>query len=110
MLNLVSNAVKFTPPGGMVSVEAKRLRGGVSMTVRDTGVGMSPEEIPRALAKFGQIDGELARQHDGTGLGLPIAKSLVELHGGELTIESAKGKGTAVNIWLPEERVFLGAA
>lgn len=110
LLNLISNAVKFTPPGGAVIVTGRHMRGGVAMSVRDTGVGMSQEEIPRALAKFGQIDGELARKHDGTGLGLPIAKSLIELHGGELTIASEKGKGTEVCVWLPAARILRGAA
>lgn len=111
LLNLMSNAVKFTPPGGAISISASRAaQGGIEMSVRDTGVGMSAEEIPRALSKFGQIDGELTRQHDGTGLGLPIAKSLMEMHGGAFTIESEKGKGTEIRLWLPPERFASHAA
>lgn len=106
VLNLMSNAIKFTPPGGFVTLKAKLLpERGALIAVRDTGIGMAPQEIPRALAKFGQIDGELARKHDGTGLGLPIAKSLVEMHGGEFEIWSEKGKGTEMRIWLPLARL-----
>ena len=111
LLNLMSNAVKFTPPGGAIMISAQRAsQGGIEMSVRDTGVGMSPEEIPRALSKFGQIDGELTRKHDGTGLGLPIAKSLMEMHGGAFEIESQKGKGTEIRLWLPPERFASHAA
>ena len=106
LLNLMSNAIKFTPPGGTLRLSTQYFRGkGVHVAVRDSGIGMGPEEIPRALAKFGQIDGELARKHDGTGLGLPIAKSLIEMHGGEFDIWSEKGKGTEMRIWLPEFRI-----
>ncbi|MEO1293534.1 MAG: ATP-binding protein, partial [Pseudomonadota bacterium] len=106
ILNLISNAVKFTPPGGTITVSAALYdERGVCISVRDTGIGMTEAEIPRALSKFGQIDGELSRQHDGTGLGLPIAKSLIEMHGGSLEIRSKKGKGTEVQVWLPPERI-----
>ena len=111
VLNLMANAVKFTPPGGTITLAGRYTQGvGVCLTVRDTGVGMTEEEIPRALSKFGQIDGDLTRAHDGTGLGLPIAKSLIEMHGGELEIQSEKGKGTEVRIWLPEARLLLDRA
>ncbi len=110
VLNLLSNAIKFTPPGGSVTLRAgRREDGGVSISVIDTGIGMSADEIPRALAKFGQIDGELSRAHDGTGLGLPIAKSLIEMHEGRLEITSEKGKGTEMRIWLPASRVAAAA-
>ena len=78
--------------------------GEITVTVNDTGIGMSPEEIPKALQTFGQIDNTLARPHGGTGLGLPLAQRLVELHGGTLTIESARGKGTRVGFTLPADR------
>ena len=71
------------------------------VTVRDTGVGMTPEEISVALTPFGQVDASHARWREGTGLGLPIARALVQLHGGELSIRSEKGKGTAVEVRLP---------
>jgi two-component system cell cycle sensor histidine kinase PleC len=100
--NLVSNAIKFTPRGGSVTVEALRLNnGGIAVLVRDTGVGMTEDEISIALTPFGQVDGSRSRWREGTGLGLPIAKALVELHGGEIEIRSVKGKGTEVAITLP---------
>ena len=68
---------------------------------------MDPEEIPRALQPFGQVDNSLARTHGGTGLGLPLAKRLVELHGGTMTIDSARGKGTTVAFALPPERTVI---
>lgn len=110
ILNLLSNAIKFTPPGGSVTLSAAVKDEGVVVSVRDTGIGMSAEEIPRALAKFGQIDGDLSRAHDGTGLGLPIAKSLIEMHGGRLEVRSDKGKGTEMRIWLPTNRIVSVAA
>jgi signal transduction histidine kinase len=73
--------------------------------VRDTGIGMAPEDIPRALEPFGQIDSRLARKYEGTGLGLPLSKALVELHGGKLEIESEPGVGTTVTVLLPPERI-----
>jgi two-component system cell cycle sensor histidine kinase PleC len=100
--NLLSNAIKFTPKGGEVVLEAlEQGDGGVLVSVRDTGVGMSEEEIRVALEPFGQIDGGRDRWRDGTGLGLPIAKSLVEMHGGKLVITSVKGSGTDVTVLLP---------
>lgn len=100
--NLISNAIKFTPRGGTVTIEAlRRHNGGATILIRDTGVGMSQEEILVALTPFGQVDGSRSRWREGTGLGLPIAKALVELHGGEIQIRSVKGKGTEVAIALP---------
>ncbi|WP_270933791.1 sensor histidine kinase [Falsiroseomonas oryzae] len=104
--NLISNAVKFTGSGGTVTVSARRRPDGTAeLVVRDTGVGMKPEDIPRALEPFQQIDGGHARSFPGTGLGLPIAKGLVEAHGGTLRIVSAPGEGTAVTIQLPATAV-----
>jgi two-component system, cell cycle sensor histidine kinase PleC len=89
--NLVSNAIKFTPAGGSVIIEARRLTdGGAVVLVRDTGVGMTHEEVVVALTPFGQVDGGKTRWREGTGLGLPIARALVELHGGTLHITSVK--------------------
>jgi signal transduction histidine kinase len=100
--NLLSNAVKFTEPGGLVSVHAGTLSDGrVVVTVADTGIGMTAEDITVALAPFGQVDSRLARRYEGTGLGLPLAKTLTELHGGTLLIASAPGKGTSVTVTLP---------
>jgi len=110
LLNLMSNGVKFTPAGGRVGVWAAVEDEGVVIAVEDTGIGMRPEDIPVALEPFRQIDGALSRRFDGTGLGLPLAKALVELHDGRLDIESAPGKGTTVRVLLPLERVVSVAA
>jgi two-component system, cell cycle sensor histidine kinase PleC len=100
--NILSNAVKFTTKGGSVAVEALRLaEGGVVILVRDTGIGMTLEELQVALSPFGQVDGGHSRWREGTGLGLPIAMALVELHGGELKVRSVKGQGTEVAILFP---------
>ena len=108
LLNLVSNAIKFTPPEGSVTVGASLSPAGeIIIAVADTGIGMDPEEIPRALQPFGQVDNSLARTHGGTGLGLPLAKRLVELHGGTMAIDSARGKGTTVAFVLPPERTVI---
>ena len=109
LLNLLSNAVKFTPPGGDIEVSASRAGSGLSIAIRDNGIGMAPEDIPRALEAFGQIDSRLSRQHEGAGLGLPLAKHLAELHGGSLSIESKVGFGTTVTLHLPAERVIAQA-
>jgi signal transduction histidine kinase/HAMP domain-containing protein len=101
VLNLLSNSVKFTEPGGKIAIYAQPGRRGVELRIVDTGIGMSPEEIPIALAPFGQVDSGMARRYDGTGLGLPLTKTLVELHGGRMSITSARGKGTTVTIALP---------
>ena len=100
--NLIGNAIRFTPPGGTVSVEAHATeRGGAAVCVRDTGLGMSSEEIAVALSPFAQVDAGRSRWREGTGLGLPIAKALVQLHGGRLDIRSAKSLGTEVSVALP---------
>jgi two-component system, cell cycle sensor histidine kinase PleC len=100
--NIISNAIKFTPRGGQVKIEGMRAPGGgIGVLVRDTGVGMTAEEISVALTPFGQVDGGRARWREGTGLGLPIAKALIELHGGRIEIHSQKGAGTEVAIYLP---------
>ncbi len=100
--NLISNAIKFTPRGGLVTVELIMRRDrGISATVRDTGIGMTEDDLRIALTPFGQVDGSRSRWREGTGLGLPIAKALVELHGGQLQISSEKGVGTEVTVVLP---------
>lgn len=105
LLNLISNAVKFTPSGGSVDVSVLWNSDGIAISVEDTGIGMTPEEIPIALARFGQIDSRLSRKHTGTGLGLPLAKHLVELHGGALAITSKQGMGTTVTALFPSDRM-----
>jgi signal transduction histidine kinase len=107
LLNLLSNAVKFTPAGGRVMVNATATDDGVAIAVSDTGIGMRAEDIPTALDRFGQIDSRLARRYEGTGLGLPLAKELMELHRGTLTIASEVGVGTTVTVVLPRERMLF---
>jgi two-component system cell cycle sensor histidine kinase PleC len=105
LLNLISNAIKFTGSGGSVAVTVRRTSdGGVAFEVKDTGVGMTADEIGVALENFGQVDAGLGRRHEGTGLGLPLARRLAELHGGSLHIDSAKGHGTTVTVTLPAVR------
>jgi signal transduction histidine kinase len=109
LLNLISNAVKFTEPGGSVTVGIHPSgEGGLVFLVRDTGQGMTPEEIKVALEPFGQLDTGLNRQHQGTGLGLPLARSLAELHGGALEVTSEKSYGTRVSVTFPANRVLSG--
>jgi protein-histidine pros-kinase len=110
LLNLMSNAVKFTPAGGRVSVSASIEADGAVIAVEDTGIGMKPEDIAIALEPFRQIDGSTSRRFEGTGLGLPLAKALIELHGGFLDIQSAPAIGTTVRIRLPLERIAAAAA
>ena len=106
LLNFLSNAVKFTPAGGVVTTGAARAPdGGMTLWVRDTGIGMKPSDIHVALSAFGQIDSKIARQHKGTGLGLPISKSLIELHGGALTVDSTPGHGTTMTAYFPAARL-----
>jgi len=107
LVNLLSNAVKFSDAGGQVTVSARRADGGgFDFVVRDEGVGMAPEDIPKALERFSQVDQSMTRRHEGTGLGLPLTKRLVELHGGSLRIDSAPGQGTTVTVHLPAARVM----
>jgi signal transduction histidine kinase len=110
LLNLLSNAVKFTPSGGRVTVSAALGMSGIVIAVKDTGIGMKAGDIAVALEPFRQIDGALSRRYTGTGLGLPLAKALVELHGGSLEIESAPGVGTTVRIEFPTARIINAAA
>jgi two-component system cell cycle sensor histidine kinase PleC len=105
--NLIGNAIKFTPPGGTIFVAAANgPKAEIVVTIRDTGVGMSEEEIRVALAPFGQADGSRSRWREGSGLGLPIAKALVGLHGGTVEINSTKGQGTEVRVRLPTAPVL----
>jgi two-component system, cell cycle sensor histidine kinase PleC len=107
LLNLISNAVKFTPPGGHVHIMAGQQDDGhFVLTVRDTGIGMSPEQIPVALEPFRQVASPFARNIEGTGLGLALVKSLVECHDGTLEIHSELHKGTAVKVILPPQRTI----
>jgi signal transduction histidine kinase len=106
LLNLMSNAVKFTPAGGRVAVRVSLPTDGVSIAVVDTGIGIARSDLDKALRPFGQIDSRMARKYQGTGLGLPLTKSMIELHGGTLTLDSEAGSGTTATIWLPRERII----
>lgn len=110
LLNLLSNAVKFTPDDGMVTLSVSQEDvGGHVFTVTDTGIGMNHVELAKALVQFGQVDSGLSRKEEGTGLGLPLTKGLVELHGGIFDITSEKGVGTTVTVTFPPERVVSDA-
>ena len=101
MLNLLSNAVKFTPEGGTVSVAAKPNGTAVEVSVSDTGAGIAPEDQPAVFEEFKQVGRDSARKAEGTGLGLPLTKRFIELHGGEIRLESAPGKGSTFTFTIP---------
>jgi len=110
LLNLVSNAIKFTPAGGRVSVRAEaRPEGGLALTVADSGIGIAMDDLDRIFQPFVQVDSSLARRHAGTGLGLPLARSFIELHGGTVEIASRPGSGTRVSVRLPASRIQTGS-
>jgi signal transduction histidine kinase len=105
LLNLLSNAIKFTPEGGRVCVTAATgAADDVFIRVEDSGIGMDAADVPRALQPFMQIDNSLQRKYSGTGLGLPLARSMMEQHGGSLEIRSAVGIGTTITVRFPPER------
>jgi signal transduction histidine kinase len=105
LINLLSNAVKFTPPGGSVTVHTGFSEGGeLTLWITDTGIGMSEEEIGMALQPFQQVDHGLAKRYEGTGLGLPLAVRLTELHGGRLQVASRPALGTCVTLSFPSGR------
>ncbi|MDO8838264.1 MAG: PAS domain S-box protein [Parvibaculum sp.] len=102
LLNLLSNALKFTPEGGRIELTARRTRAGeIALSVADTGIGIAPEDIARVVEPFVRVEGALARTHEGTGLGLALTKSFIELHGGRLEVESRLGEGTTVTVYFP---------
>jgi signal transduction histidine kinase len=100
-VNLLGNAIKFTPAGGRVTVSGEAGNGELRVCIRDTGIGMREEDIPLVVQPFYRVNSVLDSRHQGAGLGLPFAKSVVELHGGTLAIDSVLGSGTAVTISLP---------
>jgi signal transduction histidine kinase len=105
LINLLANAVKFTPAKGRIVIRAGYRGGAVTIAVQDTGIGIAEQDIPRALERFGQVDARLSRKYEGVGLGLPLAKKFVELHGGTLTLDSAPKIGTTVTVTLPASRI-----
>ncbi len=110
LLNLLSNAVKLTPPDGTVLLDVSLDDAGAHvLTITDNGIGMNEEELGKAMTEFGQVGRSNAEKHEGAGLGLPLTKGLVELHGGSFGISSAKNKGTSVTVTFPKERVVTSA-
>jgi two-component system cell cycle sensor histidine kinase PleC len=103
MLNLLSNAVKFSHENGQIDIRLKPGASRVALEVEDYGIGMTPQEMERALQPFGQAKPATTRTYGGTGLGLPIAKGLAEAHGGTLTLESTAEQGTLVRVTLPQK-------
>ena len=102
LINLLSNAVKFTPDWGRVRLDASvQVEGFCTIAVSDTGMGMDTAEMETAMSPFGQVDAGFNKKHEGTGLGLPIALALSRLHGGDLRIQSAKGAGTRISVFIP---------
>jgi PAS domain S-box-containing protein len=109
LINLLSNAVKFTPAGGRVMVDARVATGGAGiLSVSDTGIGISAEDLQRLTEPFVQLESAMTRRFSGSGLGLAIARSLAEMHGGQIAIESEPGKGTTVRAAFPPDRVVAG--
>ncbi|HUN48268.1 MAG TPA: ATP-binding protein, partial [Stellaceae bacterium] len=105
LLNVLGNAVKFTPSGGAIRISAARRGGDLVIAVADNGIGIAPDDIPKALERFGQVDNSLARRYEGTGLGLPLSKRLMQLHDGELEIDSVLGQGTTITLVFPLHRL-----
>ena len=109
MINLVGNAIKFTPAGGKVQVSGSSTSdGGYAVTVQDSGIGMSEQDIIKALTPFGQVENKMTATHNGTGLGLPLAKAMLELHDGSLEITSRPGTGTRIVLRFPASRINTG--
>jgi signal transduction histidine kinase len=103
LINLIANAVKFTPESGTIGFGARRAEGGIELYVEDSGIGMTRDEIEIALMVFGRVREGYAKAQEGTGLGLPLAKALLERQGGRFTIESEQGKGTRIRALFPAE-------
>jgi len=106
LINLLDNAVKYTPEGGSIMVEAAADGDGVRLDVTDTGIGIPPMELPRVFERFYRVDRARSREQGGTGLGLSIVKHIVEAHGGRVTVESTVGRGSTFSLFLPAQPVF----
>lgn len=113
LYNLLSNAMKFTPPGGTITLRVEPLGDHCRLQVQDTGIGIQPEQIPYLFERFRQAEGSANRSYEGSGLGLALVKELVELHKGQISVESVYGQGTTFTVWLqlgtshlPEEQVL----
>jgi signal transduction histidine kinase len=110
VLNLLSNAIKFTEPRGEIRLECGTDADGLAISVVDTGIGIAAKDIPRALTPFQQIEDPLTRRFDGTGLGLPIVKAIMELHDGTVALSSTPRAGTRVTVVFPPPRLLPSAA
>ena len=107
LLNLISNSIKFTPEGGTITIEARPVADGrLMIAVSDTGIGIAPKNFAKVLSPFGQVEGAMSRSHEGTGLGLPLVKGMIERHGGTLELASELGQGTTVTLYFPRDRVM----
>ena len=107
-LNLLSNSLKFTASPGIIRVTARNIKSAVWCEVSDTGIGIAEVDLAKVMERFGQLENKFSRKHQGAGLGLPLVRELVELHGGAVTIESEEGKGTRVQFYLPVAAVIKG--
>jgi signal transduction histidine kinase len=103
MLNLLTNAVKFTPDGGKVDVHARWVEGVLEVSVADTGIGIAPEDQAAVFEEFRQVGRHYTNKQEGTGLGLTLTKRFVELHGGALTLQSEPGRGSTFTFTLPNQ-------
>jgi len=111
LINLLSNAIKFTEPGGKITASARQVEdGGIEISISDTGVGIEPDQLTNVQQPFVQVADALTRKHQGSGLGLAIVRSIVSLHGGSFTLESAVGEGTTATVTLPPGRVLAARA
>ena len=108
LLNVLTNAVKFTPKGGTVTVAVSRPADGLRIQVRDSGIGIAPEDLAKVMMPFGQVANPFTRAHEGSGLGLPLTKVMAESLGGRVDLQSMPGRGTTVTVFLPE-RSFADA-
>ena len=111
LLNLVTNAIKFSPAGGRIEISCRAdFTHGLSITVADTGIGIAPDDLGRVVEAFEQVDSSLSRRYEGTGLGLPLVKMMIELHGGTLDLQSGLGVGTTAEITFPPDRLVDNTA
>jgi two-component system cell cycle sensor histidine kinase PleC len=101
LINILANAIKFTPEGGKVTIAARRAGDAVAISIADTGIGIPPRDIDKLGRPFAQVENQFTKSKGGSGLGLAISRSLVELHGGTLKIDSELGRGTTITIALP---------
>jgi signal transduction histidine kinase len=99
--NLINNSIKFNKKGGKISIDAKKKGKFVEVAIKDTGIGIPKDKLPRVFDRFYQIDSSTVRVYGGTGLGLSVVKELIEVHGGEIGVESSPGKGSRFRFTLP---------